>query len=35
MKVFANRTRTAASKLFSGRPAIRAEVDAAWKAVGL
>jgi Zn-dependent metalloprotease len=35
MKVFANRTRTAASKLFSGRPAIRAAVDAAWKAVGL
>ncbi|HXC59776.1 MAG TPA: M4 family metallopeptidase, partial [Steroidobacteraceae bacterium] len=35
MKVFANRTRTAASRLFSGRPAVRAAVDAAWKAVGL
>jgi len=35
MKLFANRTRTAASKLFSGRPAVRAAVDVAWKVVGL
>lgn len=35
MKVFAGRTRTAAGKLFSGRPAVRAAVNAAWKSVGL
>jgi len=35
MKLFANRTRTAASRLYSGRPVVRAAVDAAWKAVGL
>ncbi|HTQ36297.1 MAG TPA: M4 family metallopeptidase [Steroidobacteraceae bacterium] len=35
MKTFANRTRAAATSLYPAEPAVRAAIDAAWKAVGL
>ena len=35
MKQFANRTRGFAGSLFSSKPAVKAAVDKAWKAVGL